>query len=161
MARAPSAPASAQRRKPRPAPSFTWNQVPVGATVLVDTAPFIYMLEDHPTLAPRFVGLFEAERRGELTIAITPVTVAEVLVGPLKAGQEGLARRYERALLAYELVPIDAALAAQAARLRVRYRLRLPDALQLAAALEIGAHALVTFERDFTAVDGLLVLTGA
>ncbi len=160
MARAPSPSAPTQRRRLRATPSLTWNEIPVGATVLVDTAPFIYMLQDHPTLAPRFAGMFEAERRGELAIAITPVTVAEVLVGPLKAGQDGLARRYERALLAYELVPIDAALAAQAARLRVRYRLRLPDALQLAAALEIGAHALVTFDRDFTAVDGLLVLTG-
>lgn len=139
MARAPTAAKAAkaptQQRKPRAtAHRSPGTRVPVGTTVLVDTAPFIYMLEDHPTLAARFAGLFEAERRGELSIAITPVSVAEVLVGPLKAGQEGLARRYERALLTYELVLIDAALAAQAARLRVRYRLRLPDALQRAAA---------------------------
>ncbi|HMO48458.1 MAG TPA: type II toxin-antitoxin system VapC family toxin [Rubrivivax sp.] len=128
--------------------------------MLVDIAPSIYLPEDHPTFAPRFVGLFEAERRGELTLAITPVTVAELLIGPLKAGQDGLARRCERELQAYQLVPIDGPLTAQAARLRVRYRLRLPDALQLAAALEIGAHALVTHDRDFSAVDALQVLTG-
>ena len=158
MAKAPST--AARVRRPRAAAPSAWLGLPAGATVLVDTAPFIYMLEDHPTLAPRFVGLFEAERRGELTIAITPVTVAELLVGPLKAGQDGLARRYERELQAYALVPIDAMLAAQAARLRVRYGLRLPDALQLAAALEIGASAVVTHDRDFAAVDGIQVITG-
>jgi predicted nucleic acid-binding protein len=147
-------------RRPRAGAPSTWLGLPAGVIVLVDTAPFIYMLEDHPTLAPRFVGLFEAERRGELTIGITPVTVAGLLVGPVKAGHDALARRYEREFQAYELVPIDATLAAQAARLRVRYGLRLPDALQLAAALEIGAHALVTHDRDFAAVDGLQVLTG-
>ena len=120
------------------------------------------MLEDHPTFAPRFAGLFEAERRSELTVAITPTTVAELLTGPLKAGQDGLARRDERELQAYQWVFIDGPLAAQAARLRlrVRYRLRLPDALQLAAAAESGAQALVTHDRDLSAVDGLLVLTG-
>jgi predicted nucleic acid-binding protein len=158
VAKPPSA--AARVRRPRAGAPSTWLGLPAGVIVLVDTAPFIYMLEDHPTLAPRFVGLFEAERRGELTIAITPVTVAELLVGPLKAGHDALARRYERELQAYELVPIDATLAAQAARLRVRYGLRLPDALQLAAALEVGAHALVTHDRDFAAVDGLQVLTG-
>ncbi len=159
-----AAPRPRQARAAAPSASI-WLGLPIGATVRVDTAPFIDLLEDHPTLAPRFVGLVEAERRGELTVAITPATVAELLVGPLKAGQDGLARRCERELQAYPLAPIDGPLAAQAARRRVRYRLRLrlrlPDALQLAAALEIGAQALVTHDRDFSAVDGLQVLTGA
>jgi len=38
--------------------------------------------------------------------------------------------------------------------------LKLPDALQLAAALDIGASALVTHDRDFAKVQGLPILTG-
>ena len=37
-----------------------------GSTVLVDTAPWIYLLEDHPEFAPRFLGLFEAAQPAEL-----------------------------------------------------------------------------------------------
>jgi predicted nucleic acid-binding protein len=127
-------------------------------TVLVDTAPWIYLLEDHPEFAPRFVGLFEAAERGQLQLALTTVTLAEVLTGPFKSGQAALAKRYETTLGHYQLVPLSASVASLAAQLRVQYRLKLPDAVQLASALDIGAAALVTHDRDFSAVQGLPVL---
>ena len=138
-----------------------WGGLSEGATVLVDTAPWIYLLEDHAEFAPRFVGLFEAADRGQIQLALSTVTLAEVLTGPFKAGQTALAKRYETALGAYQVVPLSATVASLAAQLRVQYRLKLPDAVQLASALEIGAAALVTHDRDFSAVEGLPVLMGA
>ncbi len=137
-----------------------WGGLSEGATVLVDTAPWIYLLEDHAEFAPRFVGLFEAAERGQIQLALSTVTLAEVLTGPFKAGQTALAKRYETALGAYQVVPLSAAVASLAAQLRVQYRLKLPDAVQLASALQIGASALVTHDRDFSAVQGLPVLMG-
>jgi len=127
-------------------------QIPLHATVLLDTAPVIYLLEDHPEYLARFLPLFQRAEAGTLRILITPLTLAEVLAGPLKARKEALAERYEQALcqgLGWNVVPLDAALAARAARLRARYHLKLPDALQLAAALVHGVAALVTHDRDF------------
>jgi predicted nucleic acid-binding protein len=138
-----------------------WGGLSEGVTVLVDTAPWIYLLEDHAEFAPRFLGLFEAAERGQIQLALSTVTLAEVLTGPYKAGQTALAKRYEAALGAYQVVPLSAAVASLAAQLRVQYRLKLPDAVQLASALEIGAAALVTHDRDFSAVQGLPVLMGA
>ena len=137
-----------------------WGGLSEGATVLVDTAPWIYLLEDHAEFAPRFLGLFEAAERGQIQLALSTVTLAEVLTGPFKAGQTALAKRYETALGAYQLVPLSTAVASLAAQLRVQYRLKLPDAVQLASALQIGAVALVTHDRDFSAVQGLPVLMG-
>lgn len=137
-----------------------WGGLSEGATVLVDTAPWIYLLEDNVEFAPRFVGLFEAAERGQIQLALSTVTLAEVLTGPCKAGQTALAKRYETALGAYQVVPLSAAVASLAAQLRVQYRLKLPDAVQLASALQIGASALVTHDRDFSAVQGLPVLMG-
>ena len=138
-----------------------WGGLSEGATVLVDTAPWIYLLEDHAEFAPRFLGLFEAAERGQIQLALSTVTLAEVLTGPFKAGQTALAKRYETALGAYQVVPLSGVVASLAAQLRVQYRLKLPDAVQLASALEIGAAALVTHDRDFSAVQGLPVLMGA
>ena len=138
----------------------TWAKLPVGSTVLVDTAPWIYLLEDHPQFAPRFAGLFEAAEQGHLRLALTPITVAEVLTGPFKVGQTALAKRYEAALAQYLLVSLSASVASLAAQLRVQYRLKLPDAFQLACALDIGAAALVTHDRDFSAVQGLPIVYG-
>ena len=137
-----------------------WGNLPIGATVLVDTAPWIYMLEDHPTFAPKFAGLFEAGAAGEVELALSTIALAEVLTGPCKAGHTMLAKRFETVLNTYRVVPVTAPIASLAAQLRAQYRLKLPDALQLATALEIGAAALVTHDRDFSAVQGLQVLTG-
>ena len=137
-----------------------WGGLSDGDTVLVDTAPWIYVLEDHPVFAPRFTGLFEAAEQGRLQLALTTVTVAEVLAGPFKAKQTALAKRYEKALNHYQVVPLTAQVAALAAQLRVQYRLKFPDAVQLASALDLGAAALVTHDRDFSRVQGLPVLTG-
>jgi predicted nucleic acid-binding protein len=60
----------------------------------------------------------------------------------------------------YGLVAHPAQVAAMAAQLRVQYRLKLPDAVQLASALDIGAVALVTHVRDFSEVLDFPVLTG-
>jgi predicted nucleic acid-binding protein len=144
----------------RPSASL-WCGLSEGATVLVDTAPWIYLLEDHAEFAPRFVGLFEAAERGQFQLALSTITLAEVLTGPFKAGQTTLAKRYENALNQYQVVPMTPAVASLAAQLRVEYRLKLPDAVQLALALDIGAAALVTHDRDFSAVQGLPVLMGA
>lgn len=145
-----------------PAPEGSvWCGLGEGDLVVVDTAPFIYLLEDHPDFAPQFQGLFEAQARGHLRIALSTITLAEVLVGPLRHGQDTLARRYERALAGFELVPVSAEVAATAARLRATSGLRLPDALQAATAIECGAVALVTHDRDFSRLQGLRVVTGA
>ena len=142
------------------APPRLWADLPQGASVLVDTAPWIYVLESHPQFADRFVGLFEAAAKGHVLIALSTITLAEVLIGPFKAGQTALAKRYEKALLQYRVVDVSAPIAALAAQLRAQYRLKLPDALQLATALDMGATALVTHDRDFSQVTGLDILTG-
>jgi predicted nucleic acid-binding protein len=140
-----------------PAP---WSSLPLNSIVVVDTAPFIYILESHPQFADRFAGLFEAAAAGKLSIALSTITLAEVLTGPLKAGQTALAKRYEKALSAYTLISVTPSIAALAAQLRAQYRLKLPDAIQLATALEAGAAAFVTHDRDFTQVTDMTILMG-
>lgn len=134
------------------APGALLEHLPVHATVLVDTAPVIYLLDGNAQSLPKFLPLFRAAERGELRILLTPVTLAEVLAGPLKARKEALAERYESALregLGWRVVDLDSDIAAKAARLRIRYGLKLPDAFQLAAALSHSVDALVTHDRDF------------
>ena len=93
-----------------------------GALLLVDSAPIIYILENHGLLAPRFLPIFEAHERGAIRLAVTTITIAEVLTGPLAAGEEALARRYRAHLESWRVVPLDAELAERAARLRAVYR---------------------------------------
>lgn len=133
--------------------------LPDGCLVLVDSAPIIYTLEAHPKFAAHFAPLFARHARGEVTLAVTTVCIAEVLTGPLRAGEEALAKRYRATLEAWQTVDLTPDIAESAARLRGRYGLKLPDAIQLASALALDAHALVTHDRDFGQVRGMRVLT--
>lgn len=132
--------------------------LPDGALVLVDSAPIIYTLEANAKYARRFALLFQRHASGEIVLAITTVTIAEVLTGPLRVGEEALAKRYRAVLEAWQVVDLTCGIAESAARLRGKYGLRLPDAIQAASALAINADALVTHDRDFTQLRGLRVL---
>jgi predicted nucleic acid-binding protein len=135
-------------------------EIPEGAAVLVDTNPIIYVLEGS-RLAARFRSLFAAIDEGRIRAVVTPITVAEIVTGPLKAGKEALAERYRHALTqrsGWDVRDIDVEVAVLAARIRLRHKLKLPDALQLSAALSAGCHALITHDRDFAGVQDLPIL---
>jgi predicted nucleic acid-binding protein len=136
------------------------TRIPDNATVLLDTNPIIYVLEGH-ALASRFEPIFADVQAGRISALVTPVTLAEVVSGPLRAGKEALAQRYRHALTdssGWRLAPLDGDIAMLAARFRLRHRLRLPDAIQLATAVHEGCHALVSHDRDFGKVREVLVL---
>lgn len=139
--------------------SLAVHALPEGALVLVDSAPIIYTLEAHPRHAPRFAPLFEGQEAGQLVLAVSTITIAEVLAGPLRSGEEALARRYRAVLESWQVVELSSDIAESAARLRGQYGLKLPDAIQVASALAINADALATHDRDFSKVRGLRILS--
>jgi len=140
--------------------AVSWGGLAIGSTVLVDSAPWIYVLEARPRFAPKFTGLFKAAARQELVLSLSTITLSEILAGPYKSGQTALAKRYEKALAGYRVVELSTPIAVLAVQLRSRFALKLPDAIQVATALEIGADALVTHDRDFSKVRGISVLMG-
>ena len=135
------------------------EDLPDQALLLMDAAPIIYVLEGHPKFAPRFKPLFETHAAGQLRFAVTTITIAEVLTGPLQSRDEALARRYRAILESWQPIELDVEIAESAARLRASLRLRLADAVQAASALAINAAAIVTHDRDFSRVHSLRVIS--
>ena len=134
--------------------------LPAGTRALVDSAPIAYVLDGHP-LGVQFAPLFSAAESGHLQLFVTPITVAEVVAGPLGHGREVQAEQYRLALTSgpgFTLVPLDDDAAILAARFRIRYRLKLPDAFQLATCILAGCDVLVTHDRDFRRVREVKVL---
>jgi predicted nucleic acid-binding protein len=133
--------------------------LPEQPLLLLDTAPIIYCLEDNAEFGPRFQPLFDAHSKGNLRFAISTITLAEVLTGPLSSSDEALTRRYRAVLQSWQIVDLDIDIAESAARLRASLRLKLPDAVQAATALAINADALVTHDRDFSRLKSLRVIS--
>ncbi len=129
--------------------------------IALDTAVFIYFIEEHPTYLPPIVPLFAFADGGERALVTSVLTLLEVLVVPYRAGAAGLADRYEALLTrsrGLRLIPIDPAQTRVAAQLRARHRVRTPDALQLAAALTSGCGSFVTNDRRLPDIPGLTIL---
>jgi predicted nucleic acid-binding protein len=135
------------------------DDLPERALLLLDSAPIICVLEGDPILGSRFRPIFEAHAAGRLRFAVTTITVAEVLTGPLLAADDSLASRYRAILGTWQPVALDLDIAESAARLRASLRLKLADAVQAASALAINATALVTHDRDFSRVTSLRVIS--
>ena len=132
-----------------------------GGPVGLDTAVFIYFIEEHTTYLPLVEPLFVAIDAGPLEGVTSGITLLETLVAPYRAGDDPLAERYE-ALLSrsrgIRLVDLDRPLLRAAAQLRARIRLKTPDALQVAAALSANCPVYLTNDRDLPPIPGLRTL---
>jgi len=132
-----------------------------GPTAL-DTAAFIYYIEENETFLPLVASIFEDVAAGRRQVVTSSLTLLEVLVVPFRAGNLTLADRYEAYLSrsrGVRLVDIGRAELRMAAQLRALHpSVRTPDALQLAAGLSAGCRTFVTNDRDLPPVAGLRVL---
>lgn len=132
-----------------------------GAKVAVDTALFIYLIEEHPRFLPVVEELFAQADRGDRTLITSALTLLEVLVVPYRLGDSELAERYEqifsnsRGIHLVELTHVQLRTAAQ---IRASTGTKTPDALQLAAAVTTGCDALVTNDRQLPEVAGIRIV---
>jgi len=130
---------------------------PVG----LDTAIFIYFVEEHAEFLPLVEPLFVGLDSGRWSAVTSSLTLLETLVVPYRAGGTALAERYE-ALLSrsrgLRLVDLDRPLRRTAAPLRAVLSVKTPDAIQLAAALGARCTSFVTNDRDLPPVPGLRIL---
>jgi predicted nucleic acid-binding protein len=78
-------------------------------------------------------------------LAASPITLAEVLVGPAREGRLEHARAAVRDLDVRE-VPLGADAASRLARLRAETALKLPDCCVILAAQDASACAILTFD---------------
>jgi predicted nucleic acid-binding protein len=136
-----------------------FSGLPAGGLVLIDSAPIIYVLEQHAAFAPRFLPLFKRQAAGEVSFAVTTISIVEVLSGPLRNGDEALAKRCRIAMESWQVIELNVEIAESAARLRAGLKLKLADAIQAASAIAVDADALVTHDRDFSRLKGLTVLS--
>ncbi|HUC76940.1 MAG TPA: hypothetical protein VMS04_16680, partial [Vicinamibacterales bacterium] len=66
--------------------------------VALDSAAFIYFIEEHPKFLPVILPLFREADRGKRSLTTSALTLLEVLAVPYRAGNRALAERYEALL---------------------------------------------------------------
>lgn len=123
--------------------------------VLIDTSVWIYHFEQHAEFAAPAGRVIENLEAGKFRGIASELTLLELTVRPLQLGRQDVADDYE-ILLSYfphlELVSITREILIEAAGLRARYKLRTPDAIQVATGLRMGATLAVTNDEGWRKV---------
>jgi len=138
-----------------------WVEDLHGQVVGLDTAPLIFYIEEHSVYGPVLDPFFEAVGVGNVSIVTSTITLLEVLVHPLKHKDDALAAKYNDILLSspnIQTLPVTPATAQMVAEIRAEGKLKTPDAIHLATAINHSAKFFLTNDRDFGDVDELDVL---
>ena len=131
-------------------------------SIFIDTAPIIYYIEAHPKFGPLAKEVVSAFQSGNLSAYSSVITLAEVLPKPIERGDEKLARRFAEFLKHgrnLTMIEVSEGTAETAGKLRGHYPfLKTVDAIQLAAALDVGAGAFLTNDVKLQQINELKVL---
>lgn len=131
------------------------------AIIGLDTAPFIYFVEDLAPYADLLDPVFSLLQSHAVRAVTSAVTVAEILTKPFTDKNFALADEIKLTLNSFaslSIVSLDEKLAEAAALLRARYAIRLPDALQIAAAIQGDATLFLTNDKRVKKVDAVQVV---
>jgi len=118
--------------------------------LMLDTMVFSYHMSGHQSYTPLTSTILRAVESGAVAGLTTTITLAELLTRPAQEKDPQALRDYELYLTNFpnlKLVPLDAAVAREAALVRAATGLRMPDAIQVAAARINEADTIVTNDR--------------
>ena len=131
------------------------------STLGLDTMPFIYHFEENEDYLHFTRVLFELIEDGRIEGKTSVITRLEILAKPREDGDELLADEYRLILENFphlEVIPVDAEVADLASAIRAKYKLRTPDAIQLATSIVKGAQAFVTNDESLKKVKEIEIL---
>lgn len=129
--------------------------------VCLDTCVFIYFIEEDERYIEIVASIFEAIDGGRLSAVTSGITLLETLVIPLQAKDSRLANLYAKLLTESKgltLLNLDRDLLRQGAYIRANFRVKTPDALQIAAAQLENCKVFVTNDRDLPKIPDLQIL---
>ena len=132
-----------------------------GLRVCIDTAPIIYFIENHELYLDIVRPVFAEIDAGKIEAITSTITLLEVLVQPFRTKNQRLAERYRDILLYSEgltTFEILHEVSELSSRLRAKYSIKTPDAIQMAVGILHGADRFLTNDPVLKKVSEINVL---
>lgn len=126
----------------------------------LDSNVLIYLLETQGPVADTAASLIDMIAESETHAVLSAIGLVEILVGPARSGDARMFEMTADAMrdLPIRVVPLDAAIAEDAAWIRGASGLGLEDAVHLATARAAGATAFVTNDRRIRPISNYLAV---
>ena len=132
-----------------------------GMRVCLDTSPIIYFIEKHSKYLSILRPVFLEIDAGNTEAITSTITLLEVLVHPFRTGNESLGQKYRDILLYSEgltTFEILHEVSEVASKIRAKYSIKTPDAIQIAVGILYGANRFLTNDPNLKKVSEIQVL---
>ncbi len=123
--------------------------------IFIDTAPFIYFFEKNEKYFQPMSMLFDIIYDNDVQVVTSLITYIEITTHPMKLGNKKLASKYRDYFTNSEnisLYPVNLLIAEEAVIFRSRYKMKTPDAIQLATAAVCGADYIVSNDNSWSKI---------
>lgn len=132
-----------------------------GSRICIDTSPVIYFIEKHQRYIDIIRPVFIEIDAGNIDAITSTITLLEVLVHPFKTGNEDLAEKYREILLyskGLTTFEIFHEVSEMSSKLRARYSIKTPDAIQISVGILYGATKFLTNDPNLKKVSDIKVV---
>jgi predicted nucleic acid-binding protein len=132
-----------------------------GKSVYLDANIFIYLLENHSDFGEICLSIVQSAVDKELDGYSGDLVLAELLVKPLKDNNARAVKAVKDLFskeTRIELLPHKRSTFETAALLRANYKIKLPDALHIATAIENHIEVFLTNDREIPSIPEITVL---
>jgi predicted nucleic acid-binding protein len=126
-----------------------------GKKAFLDTNLFIYLIEENELHLNKVHNLLQFLEKNGYEIITSTLTLGEILTKPYKDNRLDLVETYKDFFSEMELVELNSEIASLFAKVRADYKIKTPDAVQLASAVYAKSELFVTnddglsrFEND-------------
>lgn len=127
----------------------------------LDSSTLIYLIEAHPQYQDICKKIFTSVESGHNLGICSTVSLLEILVQPYRNDDNETVTRCYGLLTTYPhlaWVELSVEIADLAAQLRAKHRLKTPDAILLATAIDSGATGFITNDAQFARAKEIEVL---
>lgn len=132
-----------------------------GDQIYLDTNVWIYALENFAPYSSALEILFQALDQGTLTAITSELTLAEILVAPMRRGdmsQKAICKEFISNTATLSVLPVSRAILIESAKVRARTKIKLPDAIHLATAIQSNCTTFLTNDRQLKQVTDIPVV---
>lgn len=133
-----------------------------GSRIYLDTNIFIYAIEGYPEYQSILTSLFRLFDEGTYSAVTSELTLAEVLIKPMKENKKEIQQLYEELLRPSDVLTIstiDRQILIDAAKIRASSdAILLPDAIHLASARNQNCSSFITNDKRLRKIDSFQVV---
>ncbi len=127
----------------------------------LDSAGFIYFLEDNHRFGVLSEVVFELAEKNKLVIISSILVLVEVLTGYRKANDDASEREFKQMMREFpniETYDLNYNLIDRIIDLRTKYNIKTPDAIHIATAIENKADAFITNDKGLRKIKEIKVV---